>query len=73
MITLYITLLEKQTYITVYTLPLLDFQKRLFLCKYFEVQYGVGLPGAFKQYFCLFADHLGCTDVVRAYDLPSFS
>ena len=36
---------------TLYTLPLLDFRKRLFLCKYFIVQYGVGLPGAFKQYF----------------------
>ena len=51
---------------TVYTLPLLDFQECLFLCKYFVVQYGVGLPGAFKQYFYLFADHLGCTEVVRA-------
>ena len=53
---------------TVYTLPLLDFQKRLFLCKYFVVQYAVGLPGAFKQYFCLFADHFRCTEVVRAYE-----
>ena len=53
---------------TLYTLQLLDFQTRLFLCKYFIVQYGVGLPGAFKQYFCLFADYLGCTEVVRVYE-----
>ena len=57
----------------VYTLPLPDFQKRLLLCTYFVVQYGVGQPGAFKQYCCLFADHLGCTEVVRAYEPPNFS
>ena len=55
---------------TVYTLA---YQKCLFLSKYFAVQYGVGLPGAFKQYVCLFADHLGCTEVVQAYEPPSFS
>ena len=26
----------------------------------------------FKQYFCLFADHLGCTDVVQAYEPLAF-
>ena len=28
---------------------------------------------AFKQYFCLFAAHLGCAEVVRAYEPPSVS
>ena len=51
----------------------LDFQKRKFLCKYFVVQYRVGLPGAFLQYFCIFADQLGCTEVVQAYEPPRFS
>ena len=31
------------TYITLYTSSLLDFQKHLLLCKYFVVQYEVGL------------------------------
>ena len=53
---------------TMYTLRILDFQKHLFLCKYIVVQYGVGLPGA----FFLFADHLGCTEVVRTYEGLAF-
>ena len=60
-------------YMTVYTLSLLDLKKRLFLCKFVVVQYGVDLPGAFKRYFHLFADHLVCTEVVQAYEAPSFS
>ena len=58
---------------TVYTIPLLDFQKHLLLYKYFVVQYGVGLLEAFKQYFCLFADHLECTEVILAYEPLSLS